>query len=356
VPSYPETVRHVDPTARVRGPGLLDAAGRRATNLRVSVTDRCRLRCVYCLPARGARPLPPARLLRDEEFLRLIRVAVERLGVTRVRFTGGEPLLRPGLEDLLAGTLRLRGQDGPPAVGLTTSGIGLAARAASLVSAGLRRINVSLDTLDGGRFVEMTRRDRLGEVLAGIRAAREAGLDPIKINAVPVRGINDGDAAVLLRWALDHGFLLRFVEQMPLGPAGSWDRERMVPAREIRERLGETFTLLPSGAGDRGHSPARIWRVLDRGGGFLGSVGFIASVTEPFCDRCDRTRLTADGRIRSCLFSRRETDLAGPLRSGADDAELAGLWRTAMLDKPAAHGVDGPGLARPGRGMNAIGG
>ncbi|BEP13552.1 GTP 3',8-cyclase MoaA [Acidothermaceae bacterium B102] len=327
---------------------LADTHGRVASDLRVSLTDRCNLRCTYCMPAEGMTWLPRREALTDDEVVRLVRVAVTMLGVRGVRFTGGEPLLRPGLEDIIAATTSLVPS---PAVSLTTNGIGLAARADALVRNGLRRINVSLDTLDPARFVTLSRRDRLDDVLAGLEAVRAAGLRPVKVNAVLLRGVNDDEAPDLLAFCIDQGFELRFIEQMPLDADHVWRRDHMVTAEEILGGLETRFTLTADVAA-RGSAPAERWLV----DGGPATVGVIASVTRPFCRACDRTRLTADGQVRDCLFSDGETDLRDLLRSGASDAQLADRWQLAMLGKKAAHGSDTVGFAEPSRSMSAIGG
>jgi GTP 3',8-cyclase len=329
-------------------PALIDPFGRVATDLRVSLTDRCNLRCTYCMPADGLDWLPKSEVLTNAELLRLIEIAVTRLGITDVRFTGGEPLLRKGIEEIISGAKALSPS---PKVAMTTNAIGLSRRAASLQAAGLDRINVSLDTLDPHRFTEITRRDRLADVLEGLAAAASAGLTPVKVNAVLLRGVNDDEAAALLRFCLDHGYQLRFIEQMPLDPQHGWDRSQMVTASEILESLRAEFELSPSPA-RRGAAPAERWLV----DGGPADVGVIASVTRPFCEACDRTRLTADGALRNCLFSQAETDLRGPLRDGAGDEELAGLWRDTMWAKLAGHQINDAGFAQPIRPMSAIGG
>jgi cyclic pyranopterin phosphate synthase len=327
---------------------LSDRYGRVATDLRVSLTDRCNLRCSYCMPAEGLVWLPGPTLLTDDEVNHLVRVAVERLGVTELRFTGGEPLLRPGLVGIVAAAAALRPR---PQISLTTNGIGLTRLAVPLREAGLDRVNVSLDTLDPERFATLTRRRRLDDVLDGLAAVETAGLHPIKINTVLMRGINDGDAVSLLRFALAHGYQLRFIEQMPLDAGHIWTRERMVTAEEILAALRSEYILSPDPA-HRGAAPAETWLV----DGGPAKVGVIASVTRPFCGACDRTRLTADGAVRSCLFSREETDLRGLLRGGASDGELADAWARAMWGKPAGHGIDDPAFLQPARPMSAIGG
>jgi cyclic pyranopterin phosphate synthase len=331
-------------------PRLLDRYGRVATDLRVSLTDRCNLRCTYCMPAEGVTWLPGKDVLTDEEISRLIEIAVTGLGVTEVRFTGGEPLLRPGLAAIVARASALRPR---PALSLTTNGIGLAGRAAELRSAGLDRVNVSLDTLSAERFVQLTRRDRHAEVLAGLSAAADVGLGPVKVNSVLIRGINEDEAGALLRFALGHGYQQRFIEQMPLDAGHTWSRDRMVTAAEILAALEAEFTLLPDPA-DRHGAPAETWVVADHPG--EPRVGVIASVTRPFCHDCDRTRLTADGQIRNCLFSREETDLRALLRGDGSDEEIADRWRAAMWAKLPGHGIDDPTFLQPSRPMSAIGG
>jgi cyclic pyranopterin phosphate synthase len=329
--------------------GLVDRFGRTATDLRVSLTDRCNLRCTYCMPPEGLPWLPPPELLTDAEVVRLITVAVERLGVTEVRFTGGEPLLRPGLVAIVEATAGLRPR---PKLSLTTNAIGLSRRAASLAEAGLDRINVSLDTLDPERFERMSYRRRLPDVLAGLEAAVAAGMAPVKLNAVLIRGINDDEAARLLGYALEHGYELRFIEQMPLDAQHTWRRAEMVTAAEILAQLQAAYTLLPDPA-ERGGAPAETW-VVD---GYDGArVGIIASVSQPFCGACDRTRLTADGAVRSCLFSSEETSLRDAMRSGVADEELAEIWRGVMWAKKPGHDIDNPEFLQPTRPMSAIGG
>lgn len=350
------------PADRPDDPRLLDTFGRVATDLRVSLTDRCNLRCTYCMPEEGLDWIEDSRLLTDDEVVRLIRIAVERLGVEEVRFTGGEPLLRKGLERIVEATTALRTRTGQvPQTALTTNGLGLERRAAKLAAAGLHRVNVSLDTLDRARFARITHRDRLDDVLAGLAAADAAGLGPIKVNAVLLRGVNDDEAGSLVSWAVGHGYQLRFIEQMPLDPQGAWDRDSMVTAADILAMLQADFTLEPD-PDHRGAAPAETWLVT-AGPGVAGrpnrpaaKVGIVGSVTRPFCGDCDRTRLTADGQLRDCLFARGETDLRAALRAGADDDALADAWRVAMWGKRAGHGIDDESFLRPDRPMSAIGG
>jgi cyclic pyranopterin phosphate synthase len=301
------------------------------------------------MPPEGLDWLPSADQLTDDELTRLLGIAVGRLGIEEVRFTGGEPLLRRGLTSIVARTAALTPR---PEISLTTNGIGLARLAAPLRAAGLDRINVSLDTLDEATFVRLARRDRLADVLAGIAAAAEAGLTPVKVNAVLMRGVNDHEAVDLLQFCLDHRYQLRFIEQMPLDAQHGWRREDMVTADEIIAMLSQKFDLVPDDPADRGSAPAEAF-LIDGG---PARVGVIGSVTRPFCGACDRVRLTADGQVRNCLFARQESDLRGPLRSGASDDELAERWRQAVASKLPGHGINDPGFLQPARPMSAIGG
>jgi cyclic pyranopterin phosphate synthase len=325
---------------------LLDSFGRVATDLRVSLTDRCNLRCSYCMPIQGLPWLPREELLTDDEIVRLVTVAVERLGVGEVRFTGGEPLLRPGLIDIVRATTATGAT-----VAMTTNAVGLAGRASALAAAGLSRVNVSLDTLRSDRFVQIAHRSRLDDTLAGLAAAAAAGLNPVKVNTVLLRGTNDDEAGDLLAFCLEHGYQLRFIEQMPLDPMHAWSREMFVTAAEILAQLTARWELTPDPEARVG-APAETWLV----DGGPARVGVVASVTRPFCADCDRTRLTADGQIRTCLFAREESDLRTALRAGATDEELALRWQTAMAGKRAGHGIDEPAFSQPQRPMSAIGG
>jgi cyclic pyranopterin phosphate synthase len=328
---------------------LTDEFGRTATDLRVSLTDRCNLRCAYCMPAEGLEWLPRPDLLTDDELLRLIELAVTRLGISEIRFTGGEPLLRRGLPGIVERTAALTPR---PEISLTTNGIGLDRLAAPLRAAGLDRINVSLDTLTPAVFVELARRDRMADVLAGLAAAAAAGLQPVKINTVLMRGVNDDEAVSLLRFCLEHGYQLRFIEQMPLDAQHGWRRAEMVTADEILAKLGTEFTLTPDDPAERGSAPAEVFLV----DGGPARVGIIGSVTRPFCGACDRVRLTADGQLRNCLFARTENDLRLPLRAGASDDELAAIWARCIRAKLPGHGINDPGFLQPARPMSAIGG
>ncbi|WP_181311076.1 GTP 3',8-cyclase MoaA [Nocardioides campestrisoli] len=326
---------------------LEDRFGRVATDLRVSLTDRCNLRCTYCMPAEGLDWLPTDQTLDDDEVVRLITIGVRLLGIDEVRFTGGEPLIRRGLVDIVRRTHDLGGVE----TSLTTNGLGLHRTAKALAAVGLDRVNVSLDTVRPDSFAQITRRDRLDDVVAGLAAAKDAGLGPVKVNAVLLRGINDDQAPELLRWCLEHGYELRFIEQMPLDAQHGWHRDAMVTAKEILAALEAEFVLTPA-AEPRGSAPAELFTV----DGGPGTVGVIASVTRPFCGDCDRVRLTADGQVRNCLFAREESDLRAALRGGASDEELADRWVTAMRGKRAGHGIDDPTFLQPDRPMSAIGG
>ncbi len=344
----------VEPVPETTGV-LRDRFGRVATDLRVSLTDLCSLRCTYCMPADGLDWLTKNQRLSDDEFARLAELFVG-LGVTSMRLTGGEPLVHPGLVDLVARLVALRPA---PEISLTTNGVTLAKHARKLADAGLSRINVSVDTLDRARFTALTRRDRLADVLAGVAAASAAGLAPVKINSVLVREQNMQEAPDLLAWALREGYRLRFIEHMPLDADHTWSRTEMVSADEILTLLGERYTLRPHDR--RSTAPAEEFDVLDGPDRAswaepIGRLGIIASVTRPFCRECDRLRLTADGQLRTCLFAHAETDLRGPLRDGASDAELAAIVIAAVAGKQAGHGIGDLGFVQPKRSMSAIGG
>ncbi len=298
------------------------------------------------MPAEGLDWLPRPEMLTDDELVRVVRVMVG-LGVTQVRLTGGEPLLRRSLVDVVA---RVAALEPRPRIAMTTNGVGLDRLAAPLAAAGLDRVNVSLDTIDPEHFSRLTRRDRFNDVVAGLKAASDAGLTPVKVNAVAMRGVNDTDVPDLLQWCLDRGYELRFIEQMPLDAQHAWDRSLMVSQAEILERLGERFRLTP--VQERGSAPAELFLV----DGGPQTVGVIASVSAPFCAACDRVRLTADGQLRNCLFARREVDLRAPLRAGASDEEIAELVIDEMWAKKAGHGIDRPDFEQPERPMSAIGG
>jgi GTP 3',8-cyclase len=332
---------------------LVDSYGRPATDLRVSLTDRCNLRCTYCMPAEGLPWSAADQLLQPDEIIRLVRMAVARLGVTKVRFTGGEPLLAKHLDEIIAATAALRPR---PELALTTNGVLLADRAEALARAGLDRVNVSLDSVDQRHFAAITRRDRLADVLAGLAAAHAAGLQPVKVNAVldPLTGLDD--AVSLVRFCLGHDYQLRIIEQMPLDAGHQWRREATVTADRVLAQLRRHSLRLEPDRAPRGSAAAELWRITDPATGRTGKVGIIASVSQPFCSTCNRVRLTADGQLRSCLFANEETDLRGLLRSGADDTAIEAAWRTTMWGKPAGHGINDPDFIQPTRPMSAIGG
>ena len=365
LPELPEGPGPSAPAADGVPQQLVDRYGRTVRDLRLSITDRCNLRCTYCMPAQGLQWLPTPDLLTTAELTRLGRIAVERLGVERIRLTGGEPLLRRDLEEIVGALSALRTSAGAkPDIALTTNGLGLEKRAAGLRAAGLDRVNISIDSLDPQDYAAITRRDRLADVLMGIAGAQEAGLDPIKVNAVAVPATVEERAPRLLAECLRRGWQLRFIEHMPLGPRETWSSQDVVGVDQILGVLREAgFTLTEVGRPDR--RPAALWRVAAGSASGqehpAGTVGVIASVTAPFCSDCDRTRITADGRLMTCLFSSTETDLRGPMRAGADDDELIRIWADATWGKPRAHGSDSPhtesdGFARPQRTMSAIGG
>ncbi|WP_104091523.1 GTP 3',8-cyclase MoaA [Arthrobacter sp. GMC3] len=343
------------------GQGLMDQFGRVATDMRLSLTDKCNLRCTYCMPEDGLDWLKKDKVLTAPEIVRLVGLGVDRLGVRELRLTGGEPLVRADLVQIIAA---LRRNHPALPISLTTNGVGLAKKAQALADAGLTRLNVSMDTLNHDAFLQLTRRPFLDQVLAGIEAAAAAGLRPIKVNAVLLRGVNDGHGAELLAWCLERGYELRFIEQMPLDADHGWTREGMITAAQIRELLSDAFVLTPDPR-SRDGAPAERFEVRRHGSpDLLGTVGIIASVTEPFCADCRRTRITAEGKVMSCLFSRTEVDLLPLLRAGSaqsDDDAVAARWQDAMWAKPKAHGMGHPGLGdvdfvQPDRSMSAIGG
>jgi cyclic pyranopterin phosphate synthase len=349
IPSIGRSRSGTEPTVddRPDRPALIDRFGRVARDLRVSITEKCSLRCTYCMPEEGLPAIAAENVLTPSEIARVVDIAVHRLGVREVRFTGGEPLMRADLAEIFQ-----RCSERVPEIPLamTTNAIGLERRAEALATAGLTRVNVSLDSIDRAHFAELTRRDRLPAVLAGIRAAKAAGLTPVKVNAVLMPETLHG-AADLLQWCLDEDVALRFIEQMPLDADREWARANMLDAEHLLDVLSARFDLRAVGREDPS-APAEEWAVEGTG----GTVGIIASVTRSFCADCDRTRLTAEGSVRSCLFSDEETDLRAALRGGADDEELAQLWRGAMWNKWAGHGMDAADFVPPTKSMGAIGG
>jgi GTP 3',8-cyclase len=330
---------------------LVDPFGRTVRDLRISVTDRCNFRCTYCMPEEGMQWLPRSELLTFEELERIARVCVERFDVDGLRLTGGEPTLRADLHHLVERLAALRTSHGvKPDLSITTNGSTLRLLAPRLRAAGLDRVNVSLDSLIPERFAAMTRRDDLAKVLDGIAAAREAGFDPIKINAVVERGVNDDEIVPLCTWARDEGFALRFIEWMPLDAGDTWQMAKVVSQDEIVERIAAVYPLVP--AGGRGAAPADRWLYADG----RGDVGVIPSVTKPFCGDCDRVRITAEGQFRTCLFATDEFDLRSLVRSEATDDDLAAEIRRAVGTKWAGHAIGQVHFTKPRRGMSQIGG
>lgn len=324
---------------------LIDGYGRVASDLRVSVTDRCDLRCTYCMPADGLDWLAPESQLTTDEIVHLTSVMVQ-LGVRSVRLTGGEPLVRPHLDRLVAALSALGLSD----LALTTNGTTLARHAEALAAAGLHRVNVSLDSLMRHRFEQITRRDALDKVLDGIEAAHRAGLVPVKVNCVVMAGTNADEILDFVAFARRSGCEVRFIENMPLGAAGDWESSGVVPAAEVLEIIRASYGLVGR---DRGAAPATTFGFAD---GAPGGVGVIASVTEPFCSSCDRLRLTSDGFLRTCLFAHDETDLRTPLRAGATDEELVAVIRGAVAAKGPGHAIGQVGFEQPVRVMSRIGG
>jgi cyclic pyranopterin phosphate synthase len=326
---------------------LIDPFARRVKDLRISITDRCNFRCAYCMPEEGMKWLQRSELLTYEEIATVARVCVERFGFDAIRITGGEPLVRAHVTRLVS-LLAPLGVD----LALTTNGVKLPELAHELADAGLQRVNISLDTLQRERFFALTKRDELDRVLAGIDAAKEAGLAPVKVNAVVIRGINDDEVVDLARFGREHNVGVRFIEFMPLDAQGEWSADKVVPAREILERIDAVFPLHET----RGPhvEPAARWNYVDG----RGDVGVIASVSEPFCESCDRVRITAEGRFRTCLFALEETDLRAVLRSEEPDVDdrLATAVAAAVGTKWAGHHIGQSDFVRPERSMSQIGG
>jgi GTP 3',8-cyclase len=325
---------------------LIDAFGRIADDLRVSVTDRCNFRCTYCMPAEGLAWLPKTEILTFEESARLLGIFVG-LGVRSIKVTGGEPTVRADLPTLV----RMFREVGPELdISITTNGVLLDRLARPLAEAGVDRATVSCDSLMRHRFADMTRRDALDKVFAGLKAAEEAGLTPIKINTVIIGGTNDDEVVEFARWSRETGYEVRFIEYMPLDAEHAWERAKVVPSARILELIGAAFPLAPIG---HANEPATSYAFAD---GAPGRIGVIASVTEPFCDSCNRLRITAEGQVRACLFSLEETDLRGPLRDGATDGELAVLIRTTVWRKWSGHRINHADFVQPARSMSMIGG
>ena len=325
---------------------FVDRFGREHRDLRVSLTDKCNLRCTYCMPSEHMQWLPKPELLSVDELLRVVRIAVAA-GIEEVRLTGGEPLLHPHVVDIVRGIASL---PTAPIVTVTTNGVHLAQVAQALVDAGLQRFNISLDTLNRERFKQLTKRDELGATLQGIAAAKATGILPIKVNSVLMPGVNDDEAPDLLEWALAEGLQLRFIEEMPLNIDQHWSRNNYVTTDDVIASLRTRYALteLPRDP----HSPAFLMSV----NGTAQTVGFISSVSRPFCGGCDRVRLTADGQFRNCLFAREETDLRGLLRKDASDEELLERMLDSVRAKKQGHGIDSDDFVQPQRSMHAIGG
>lgn len=328
---------------------LVDKYGRVHRDLRISLTDKCSLRCTYCMPAEGVPWLHKDSILTTDELARVANVAAQ-LGIATVRLTGGEPLLRRDVVDVVARLSEIEGPQGPLELSMTTNGLLLPKLAQPLRDAGLKRINISLDTLRQDRYIELTRRDRLGAALEGIDAAIAAGLDPVKINTVAMRDANEDEVVDLVRFAKEKGCEARFIEQMPLDAGHIWSRVKMVQGEEILQRLEEEFTLTP--VAGRDSAPAEQFLV----DGGPTTVGVIRSVSKPFCGTCDRVRITADGQLRNCLFARVESDILTPLREGGTDDDLAHVMHVCIAGKLPGHGIDDPGFLQPDRPMSAIGG
>jgi cyclic pyranopterin phosphate synthase len=327
---------------------LIDSLGRLHTNLRISVTDRCNIRCFYCMPEENVRFLPRKDILRFEEMVRFVRV-VARMGVNKLRLTGGEPLVRSDLHELVRQLVAIPGiQD----VALTTNGILLEEQAQALKDAGLSRINISLDALSEETFRRIARRDGLDRVLAGIHAAKRVGFKKIRLNAVAIKGITEPEVVPLTNFAREHGMEMRFIEFMPLDAEQQWQHDQVLPGEEIRRLIEDAIG--PLGAAERPDpsQPATDFNFADGG----GTVGFINPVTQPFCEDCNRLRITAEGKVRNCLFSTVEWDARALLRGGGSDEELAQLVRDCILAKKPGHGIDSADFVKPERAMYQIGG
>ncbi len=328
--------------------GLRDSFGRAINNLRISVTDRCNFRCRYCMPEQGMVWMAKSELLTYEEIARLTTIFA-RLGIRRIRLTGGEPLMRKELPRLVREITSIRGIED---VTLTTNGYFLAEQAHALVEAGLKRINVSLDSLDAGRFEEVTRRNYYDKVWKGIETIESLGIRPIKLNVVLIRGVNDGEIGAFARLARSRPFVIRFIEFMPIGSDDGWSEEKVVPTAEVINRLEAELGTRLIAVEKHGAQPADRYRPADGAGEF----GFISSVSEPFCEHCNRIRITSDGKLRTCLFSLEETDLRSLLRTGAGDQEIEEIILDSVQRKEEGHLINQPGFVRPTRTMSQIGG
>ena len=327
---------------------LLDSYGRTADDLRISITDRCNFRCIYCMPAEGLKWLARDDLLRFEEITRLARIFVHRYGVRTIRITGGEPLVRVKVEELVG---MINDLDPTLDITMTTNGVLLREKAHRLAAAGLKRINISLDTLSAKRFYEMARADMFGRTMDGIEAARDAGLWPIKLNMVVMKGHNDDEVVDFARLAREKGYEVRFIEFMPLDGDNIWTNEQVVPSRRIQEQIEDLFPLTP--VVDTRPGPATRFKFAD---GTPGGVGFISSVSQAFCTTCNRVRLTAEGGLRTCLFSLTETPLRDLMRSGASDDRLGSVIEAGIWHKEEGHLINQPGFVKPIKNMSQIGG
>jgi cyclic pyranopterin phosphate synthase len=332
------------------GHELIDPFGRLVEDLRISITDRCNFRCTYCMPEEGMQWLPRSDVMTFEEIERLARIFVERYGVRGIRLTGGEPTVRAHLPVLVRKLAALHGPAGPVDLAMTTNGATLRSLAGTLRHAGLRRVNISLDTLDRDTFARITRRDELHRVLDGIEAAKEAGFDPVKVNAVIERGVNDHEIVDLATYGREHDVEVRFIEFMPLDADGHWVNDQVVGQDEIVAAIHAVYPLEQMPA--RGAAPADRFRYLDG----RGTIGVIPTVTKPFCGDCDRVRLTAEGQFRTCLFATREFDLMAAMRSGESDDQLAARIEAAVATKWAGHRINQVNFIRPGKSMSQIGG
>ena len=326
---------------------MLDPFGRSIEYLRLSITDRCNLRCRYCMPEEGVAPLGHGNILSYEELLRVAHGCLA-LGIRKIRVTGGEPLVRRGVVDFIA---RLAVLPGAPEIALTTNGLLLAEMAVPLKAAGLQRVNVSLDTLRPERFAALTRRDGLEQVLAGLAAAEKAGLTPVKVNVIPLKGVNDDELLDFARLTLEHPWEVRFIEFMPISSDLEYGNTDGVPIAEVERQLRTTGVLEPLPRQESA-GPARLFRIP----GARGSLGLIPSVSGHFCPECNRLRVTADGRVRGCLFGNQEIDLKAALRGGGDDDALIELLRAAVCAKPEKHAIGSPRFKTPNRRMHGIGG
>ncbi len=325
---------------------LIDTFNREHTNLRISVTDQCNFRCIYCMPE-DMEFIEDSKVMTFDEIVRLACIGVD-LGINKIRLTGGEPLVRRGIPELIR---RLWQIEGLKEISLTTNGIGLAKQAKALYEAGLRRINVSLDTLNEEKFERMTRRKVLSKVLEGLKEAQRCGFHPIKVNAVAMRGFIEDDILELTQFARENSYELRFIEFMPLDADDIWGQNLFFPGKAIINKINEVYSLEPVSMNGN-HEPAKRYRFTDSD----SDIGVIASVTEPFCEQCNRVRLTADGKLRTCLFSLTETDLLTPLRAGASDEAIANLMIEAVKGKEAGHKINSADFVKPSRNMSRIGG